>query len=60
MSFLHVRNIPEPWFDCVVDASVGIPLFLVEPLTDLADALFLHLNEDPPAQLDLPYLFFVL
>lgn len=60
MSILHVRNVPEPWFDCVVDASVGIKLFLVEPLADLADALFLHLNDDPPARLHLPDLFFVL
>lgn len=46
-------------FDCVVDASVGIKLFLVEPLTDRADALFVHLTDDPPARLYVPDLFFV-
>jgi predicted nucleic acid-binding protein len=46
-------------FDCVVDASVGIKLFLVEPLADRADALFAHLFDDPPARLVVPDLFFV-
>jgi len=45
--------------DCVVDASVGIKLFLVEPLSDRADALFAHLADDPPARLYVPELFFV-
>ena len=46
-------------FDCVVDASVGIKLFLVEPLADRADALFVHLTDDPPARLYVPDLFFI-
>lgn len=46
-------------FDCVVDASVGIKLFLVEPLSDEAHALFAHLVDDPPARLYVPELFFI-
>jgi predicted nucleic acid-binding protein len=46
-------------FDCVVDASVGIKLFVVEPLSDRADALFAHLADDLPARLYVPDLFFV-
>lgn len=45
--------------DCVVDASVGIKLFLDEPLSDRADALFDHLTDDPPACLYVPDLFFI-
>jgi predicted nucleic acid-binding protein len=48
-----------PSFDCVVDASVGIKLFLVEPLSDAAHALLAHLTDDPPARLYVPELFFV-
>jgi predicted nucleic acid-binding protein len=46
-------------FDCVMDASVGIKLFLVEPLADRTDALFAHLTDDPPARFYVPDLFFV-
>jgi len=46
-------------FSCVVDASVGIKLFLVEPLSDRADTLFAHLADDPPSQLYVPDLFFI-
>jgi len=45
--------------DCVVDASVGIKLFLREPLSDAAHVLFAHLADDPPAQFYVPDLFFV-
>ena len=45
--------------DCVVDASVGIKLFLVEPLADRADTLFASLTETPPARLYVPDLFFI-
>jgi predicted nucleic acid-binding protein len=45
--------------DCVVDASVGIKLFLVEPLSDRADALFAHLITPPPARFYVPDLFFI-
>jgi predicted nucleic acid-binding protein len=46
-------------FDCVVDASVGIKLFLIEPLSEQADALFGHLNDTPPARFYVPDLFFI-
>ena len=46
-------------FDCVVDASVGVKLFVVEPLSDQADALFGHLTDTPPARLYVPDLFFI-
>jgi predicted nucleic acid-binding protein len=45
--------------DCVVDASVGIKLFLIEPLTDRADNLFAHLAATPPASFFVPDLFFI-
>jgi predicted nucleic acid-binding protein len=45
--------------DCVVDASVGIKLFLVEPLADQADILFASLTAAPPARLYVPDLFYV-
>jgi predicted nucleic acid-binding protein len=44
---------------CVVDASVGIKLFLAEALSERADALFLHLAADPPAQIFVPDLFYI-
>jgi predicted nucleic acid-binding protein len=46
-------------FDCVVDASVGIKLFLVEDLSERAGALFDHLSDVPPARFYVPDLFFV-
>lgn len=48
-----------PCFDCVVDASVGIKLFLDEPLADRAAALFAHLSDSPPAYFYVPDLFFI-
>jgi predicted nucleic acid-binding protein len=45
--------------DCVVDASVGIKLFLVEPLADGADALFASLATTPPTRLYVPDLFYI-
>ncbi|HKZ84931.1 MAG TPA: type II toxin-antitoxin system VapC family toxin, partial [Anaerolineae bacterium] len=45
--------------ECVVDASVGIKLFIAEPLSNLADALFAHLAADPPGRLMVPDLFFI-
>ena len=45
--------------ECVVDASVGIKLFVNEPLSDKADALFAHLTADPPALLAVPDLFYI-
>ena len=46
-------------YDCVVDASAGIKLFLDEPLSERADTLFDHLSDDPPARFHVPDLFFV-
>jgi len=46
-------------FDCVIDASVGIKLFLAEPLSERADALFDHLTDALPARFYVPDLFFV-
>jgi predicted nucleic acid-binding protein len=46
-------------FDCVIDASVGIKLFLAEPLSEQADALFDHLADPLPARLYVPDLFFI-
>ena len=45
--------------DCVVDASVGIKLFHVEPLADRADALFAALTLAPPVRLYVPDLFYI-
>ena len=44
---------------CVVDASVGIKLFLAEELSDRADALFAHLAADPPGKFSVPDLFYI-
>ena len=44
-------------FDCVVDASVGIKLFVIERLSGEAESLFAHLADDPPAHLYVPDLF---
>lgn len=46
-------------FDCVVDANVGIKLFLMEPLSEQAYTLFAHLSDELPAQLYVPDLFFI-
>ncbi len=43
----------------VVDASVGIKLFIDEPLSDIAYALFEKLTEDPTAELFVPDLFYI-
>jgi predicted nucleic acid-binding protein len=44
---------------CVVDASIGIKLFLVERLSEQADALFDHLTDALPASLYVPDLFYI-
>ncbi len=46
-------------YDCVVDASVAIKLFLVEPLSDRVDRLFDHLADAPAARFYVPDLFFI-
>lgn len=43
----------------VVDASVGIKLFIDEEFSRQADALFVLLTIDPPARLHVPDLFFI-
>lgn len=43
---------------CVVDASVGIKKFIIEPLTPKVDRLLAHLN-DPDARLYIPDLFYI-
>jgi predicted nucleic acid-binding protein len=44
---------------CVVDASVGIKLFVAEDLSDQAHALFARLADDSPAQFYVPDLFYI-
>ncbi len=43
----------------VVDASVGVKLFVNEPGSGLAHALFAKLAEDPPFELFVPDLFYI-
>jgi predicted nucleic acid-binding protein len=45
--------------ECVVDASVAIKLFLVEPLVDRAQALFARLEDSPPLRMYAPDLLYV-
>jgi predicted nucleic acid-binding protein len=45
--------------DCVIDASVGLKLFLAEELSEVADRLFSRLTADPPAHFYVPDLFYV-
>ena len=44
--------------DCVIDASVGIKLFLVEDGSDAADTLFAALAQESPAHFYVPDLFY--
>lgn len=44
---------------CVVEASVGIKLFIREEGTNLAELVFAGLGEEPPVRLYVPDLFFV-
>lgn len=43
---------------CVVDASVGIKKFIIDPLTPKVDQLFAHLS-DSNAQFYIPDLFYI-
>lgn len=45
--------------DCVVDASVGIKLFVEEAFSAEADRLFSRLAAEPPAHFYVPDLFFI-
>ncbi|GAB4452914.1 MAG: type II toxin-antitoxin system VapC family toxin [Anaerolineae bacterium] len=44
---------------CVVDASVGIKLFVAEEFSEAADRFFRRLTTTPPANFYVPDLFFV-
>lgn len=44
---------------CVVDASIGIKLFIREEGTDLAELVFAGLAEEPPVRLYVPDLYYV-
>lgn len=44
---------------CVVDASVAIKLFVVDPLSDKVDALFTHLAANPECRFYVPDLFYI-
>ena len=44
--------------DWVVDASVGIKLFVAEPFSDVVDRFFERLAADPPAHLYVPDSFY--
>jgi predicted nucleic acid-binding protein len=44
--------------DCVIDASVGIKLFVEEEYSDRADWLFGRLATSPPARFYVPDLFY--
>jgi predicted nucleic acid-binding protein len=46
-------------YDCVVDASVGIQVFVIEPLTDRATELFTYLAGENPAKFHVPDLFYI-
>jgi predicted nucleic acid-binding protein len=49
----------ESPFRYVVDASVGIKLFVDEEFSEQAHALFTYLAADPPAELYVPDLFYI-
>ena len=43
---------------CVVDANVALKLFFVQPLSDVADALFAHLEADARTRFYAPDFFY--
>jgi len=43
----------------VIDASVGIKLFINEPFSEIAHALFEKLTDDSPAEFFVPDLFYI-
>ena len=53
------RTVSTLFSRCVVDASVGIKLFVDEPFSDQAQHLFEKLSMDPPVELHVPDLFFI-
>ena len=44
---------------CVLDASVGIKLFIEEEFSDKVQQLFAKLAEDPQAEIHVPDLFYI-
>ena len=44
---------------CVMDASVGIKLFIEEEFSDKVQRLFARLTEDPQAEIHVPDLFYI-
>jgi predicted nucleic acid-binding protein len=44
---------------CVLDASVGIKLFIDEEFSDKVQRLFVKLTEDPQAEIHVPDLFYI-
>jgi len=44
---------------CVVDASVGIKLFVEEEFSEITQNLFAHLADESPAELYIPDLFYI-
>ena len=49
----------EVFLRCVLDASVGIKLFVEEEFSDKAQRLFAKLAEDPQAEFYVPDLFYI-
>lgn len=50
-------HMPFPGY--IVDASVGIKLFIDDPLSDTVHQLFENVTNDPPIELHVPDLFFI-
>ena len=49
----------EVFLRCVLDASVGIKLFVEEEFSDKVQRLFAKLAEDPQAEFHVPDLFYI-
>lgn len=49
----------EVFLRCVLDASVGIKLFVEEEFSDKVQRLFSKLDEDPQAEFHVPDLFYI-
>ncbi len=49
----------EVFIRCVLDASVGIKLFVEEEFSDKVQRLFSKLAEDPHTEIHVPDLFYI-
>lgn len=49
----------EPLVRCVLDASVGIKLFVEEEFSDQVQSLFARLADDPAIEIHVPDLFYI-